>query len=197
MARRLDEEKRNKILEAAREAFGEHGFAKTTIKLIALKAGLAQGTVYTYFDNKEQLFLSVTGEILDVFSEGMNRITLSSANLYEKFNEFLQFGFSLLKKVHPLLRGMYSDMNRRELLREKLDHICDLVEELFLSAGPQFQLFGNVSQSTRRFNLGIMVSGILFQTSLAKPEDLDIEVDALIQGVLRGMRERVLAAEDV
>ncbi len=82
MARQLDEEKRNKILEAAREAFGEHGFAKTTIKLIALKAGLAQGTVYTYFDNKEQLFLSVTVEILDFFSEGMNRITLSSANLY-------------------------------------------------------------------------------------------------------------------
>ena len=196
MARQLDEEKRNKILEVAREAFGVHGFAKTTIKLIALKAGLAQGTVYTYFDNKEQLFLSVTGEILDVFSEGMNRITLSSANLYEKFNEFLQFGFSLLKKVHPLLRGMYSDMNRRELLREALNRICDLVEELFLSADPQIQLFGNVSKSTRRFNLGIMVSGILFQTSLAKPEDLDREIDALIKGVLRGMRERVLATED-
>ncbi len=193
MARQLDEEKRNKILEAAREAFGVHGFDKTTIKLIALKAGLAQGTVYTYFDNKEQLFLSVTGEILDVFSESMNLITLSTATIYEKFSEFLQFSFSLLKKVHPLLRGMYSEVNRRELLDEKLERICDLVDDLFLSSDPPMQLFGDVSTETRRFNLRIMVYGVLFRTSLAKPEDLDREIDALRNGVLKGLRERLPA----
>lgn len=193
MARQLDEAKRSGILEAAREAFGMQGFAKTTIKHIALKAGLAQGTVYTYFENKEQLFLAVTGEILDVFTEGMNRITLSSASMFEKFREFLDFGFTLLKKVHPLLRGMYSDVNRRELLHEKLVEICDLVDELFHSSDSPIQLFGDVSQETRRFNLGIMVSGMLFQTSLAKPEDLDDEIATLKRGVLRGLRERIVA----
>ena len=89
---------------------------------------------------------------------------------------------------------MYSDVNRRELLHEKLDRICDLVDDLFLSSDLPIQLFGDVSRETRRFNLSIMVYGVLFQTSLAKPEDLDREIDVLKEGVLRGLSERLFAA---
>ena len=194
MARLLDVEKRERILTAAREAFGTHGFARTTIKLIAGEAGLAQGTVYTYFESKEKLFQAVTGEILDVFTEGVNRITNSNSNRYEQFNEFLEFGFSLLRQVHPLLRGMYSDVNRRELLHEKLDLICGLVDDLFHSSEPSLQLFGDVSRETRRFNLRMIVYGVLFQTSLARPEDLDKEISGIKKGVLKGLRERILSA---
>ncbi len=54
-----DEEKlqrRAEILEAAKEVFAGKGFQATTIADIAKQAGLAYGSVYWYFDSKDELF---------------------------------------------------------------------------------------------------------------------------------------------
>src|SRR6478609_6124461 len=45
-----------KILDAARDEFGQRGFAETSIVGITQRAGVALGTFYTYFDSKEALF---------------------------------------------------------------------------------------------------------------------------------------------
>jgi AcrR family transcriptional regulator len=47
--------KRDSILDAARHVFAEKGFHRTTIKDIAAQAGVADGTVYNHFENKEAL----------------------------------------------------------------------------------------------------------------------------------------------
>ncbi len=49
------EKKEEAIIAAARHIFTEKGFFKTTMAQIALKAGVANGTVYIYFENKEAL----------------------------------------------------------------------------------------------------------------------------------------------
>jgi AcrR family transcriptional regulator len=45
-----------KILDAARDEFGERGFSESSIVGITQRAGVALGTFYTYFDSKEALF---------------------------------------------------------------------------------------------------------------------------------------------
>ncbi len=45
-----------KILDAARDEFGEHGFNDSSIVAITQRAGVALGTFYTYFDSKEAVF---------------------------------------------------------------------------------------------------------------------------------------------
>ncbi len=54
--RRLPEERPQQILEAAFEVFGEHGLAGARLDDIAKRAGVAKGTIYLYFPNKEALF---------------------------------------------------------------------------------------------------------------------------------------------
>ncbi len=49
--------KHQAILNAASDAFAEHGFAKARIEDIAAKAGVGKGTVYEYFQSKEHLLL--------------------------------------------------------------------------------------------------------------------------------------------
>ena len=191
MARKLDEEKRSRILDAARKSFGDGGFEKTTIKRIAQVTGLAQGSVYTYFKNKEKLFDAVVDDIWLDFNRGLKEITLSGGALVEKFTEFLNLGFALLVQVHPLLRGMYSEANRRELLSEKLETICGYIDELFSTSSENPSLFAALSPVVRRFNLNIMVSGILFRTSLTKPEDLEEEIRYLKEGFLKALGERL------
>ncbi|WP_042876394.1 TetR/AcrR family transcriptional regulator [Cupriavidus necator] len=55
MARPLSPEKRNALLQSATRAIAEHGVQATTAS-IARAAGVAEGTLFTYFENKEALF---------------------------------------------------------------------------------------------------------------------------------------------
>lgn len=60
--RRLPEERPRQIIEAALQVFGEHGLAGARLDDIARRAGVAKGTIYLYFPNKEALFSAVVHE---------------------------------------------------------------------------------------------------------------------------------------
>ncbi len=53
---------RERILRAAREVFGEHGFHGATIEEIADQAGLSNGAIYYNFASKGELFLALLEE---------------------------------------------------------------------------------------------------------------------------------------
>jgi AcrR family transcriptional regulator len=52
-----------KILDGARQEFGERGFSDSSIVGITQRAGVALGTFYTYFDSKEALFQALVRDM--------------------------------------------------------------------------------------------------------------------------------------
>ena len=52
-----------RILDAAREEFGDRGFSESSIVGITRRAGVALGTFYTYFDSKEALFQALVRDM--------------------------------------------------------------------------------------------------------------------------------------
>src|SRR3954466_5714006 len=52
-----------KILDAARDEFGEQGFNDSSIVGITQRAGVALGTFYTYFDSKEEVFSALVKDM--------------------------------------------------------------------------------------------------------------------------------------
>ncbi len=69
------EEKEQAIIAAARAEFQKHGFEKAKIAGIAKLAGVAEGTVYLYFENKNALLMAVAtefyGRLTDDAAEGI------------------------------------------------------------------------------------------------------------------------------
>jgi len=59
---RRKEARPGEILKAALECFAESGFAATRLDDIAHRAGVTKGTLYLYFENKEDIFKSVVRE---------------------------------------------------------------------------------------------------------------------------------------
>ncbi|MBH0162181.1 TetR/AcrR family transcriptional regulator [Fictibacillus sp. 26RED30] len=59
------EQKREKILEQAILLFAEQGYESTTIAKVAKAAGVSFGSVFTYFENKDQLFFHAVTEPLE------------------------------------------------------------------------------------------------------------------------------------
>jgi len=57
-------QRRPQILAAALDVFTSKGFAAATTSEIARTAGVAEGTLYNYFDNKRALFIAVVQELI-------------------------------------------------------------------------------------------------------------------------------------
>jgi AcrR family transcriptional regulator len=56
-------ENRERLLHAAVEVIGLHGYAGATVTRIAERSGLAQGTFYLYFDSRQDLFDQLLPEV--------------------------------------------------------------------------------------------------------------------------------------
>ncbi|MCC5802338.1 MULTISPECIES: TetR/AcrR family transcriptional regulator [Rossellomorea] len=52
-------DKRNAILESAVELFGAHGYNHTSMQQIAESVGISKGSLYSYFQSKEDLIISI------------------------------------------------------------------------------------------------------------------------------------------
>ena len=51
--------KKNRIIEAAARMFSQKGYAGASVSDIAVNAAIGKGTIYEYFDSKEDLFFAV------------------------------------------------------------------------------------------------------------------------------------------
>ncbi len=86
MARESDKEKRDLILNATLKLITTNGFDATPMSAIATEAGVAAGTIYLYFKNKEELinelYLEMKVRMMNSVTSGYD-VTLSVENSME------------------------------------------------------------------------------------------------------------------
>lgn len=73
-------EKKQRVLQAAIEVFSEQGFHQATIDHIAERAGVGKGTVYLYFESKQNLFFAIIQEGLALVVRGAAVLIRSEPN---------------------------------------------------------------------------------------------------------------------
>lgn len=74
--RRRKEARPSEILSAALSLFVERGYSATTLNQVAKAAGISKGTLYLYYDNKEELFRSMVQELLIPHVENFEKFAL-------------------------------------------------------------------------------------------------------------------------
>ncbi|MEA2696524.1 MAG: TetR/AcrR family transcriptional regulator, fatty acid metabolism regulator protein [Myxococcales bacterium] len=84
-AKRRTDDKRQRILDAAVQVFARKGFFASRISDIATAAGIADGTVYLYFESKDniliKLFDEVMGEHIEAARQEAKRVVDAAAQL--------------------------------------------------------------------------------------------------------------------
>jgi len=85
------------ILEAASELFSKAGFFGTSMKDVAQKAGIAVGTIYLYFKDKEELLDGIykyaASLLLDKTKQKLNKASTPLEKISIFINESIEFGF--------------------------------------------------------------------------------------------------------
>ena len=102
MAGRRDEGKRARILDAAVVEIARQGYTQTTVAQIASRAGVADGTIYLYFKNKEELLLRLFERAMERFiREGGARLE-PTASASEKLRRIVELHLSLVGQDRDL-----------------------------------------------------------------------------------------------
>ncbi len=80
-----EQQVRDRIISAAVTVFSEKGYHRATISDVVQRSGLSVGAIYTYFRNKEELFLQscdlISGQGLDELATRLAPLTSSAARL--------------------------------------------------------------------------------------------------------------------
>lgn len=71
---------RNAILRAARECFHERGYERATIRDIIRRTGLAAGTFYNYFEDKEAIFAALLSDFVLNLNDQLRSLRESARN---------------------------------------------------------------------------------------------------------------------
>jgi len=104
MARLKDKEEA--ILNAAFEVFNENGFTNASMKDIATEAGLGKGTLYEYFQNKEDLFIQVVKAKTSHFFNELNTRISDKYTLREILNELIKFTQDMMEETEFFFKFM-------------------------------------------------------------------------------------------
>jgi len=92
--------KRESIIQAAIEVFSKKGFQAATISEIAEKAGVADGSIYQYFKNKEDLFFSIPIEKTKEFRTQLELHLEGISGAFNKIRKFVWY-FLYFFTVNP------------------------------------------------------------------------------------------------
>ena len=130
--------KRQLIIDAAIEVFSRNGFQNSTISQIARKADVAEGTIYQYFKNKEDLFFSIP---IDKTKEFYNELELHLEGIHgaeNKIRKFVWYYLYHLQENPEYARALMLEMrvNRNfaktktfEAYRPLTHKILEIIEE--------------------------------------------------------------------
>jgi TetR/AcrR family fatty acid metabolism transcriptional regulator len=87
-------DKRRRILDAAVSVFAQNGFYNAKVAQIAKQAGVADGTIYLYFKNKEDILIQVFIDAMDEILRRQEEALSEVANANERLRTFIRVHFA-------------------------------------------------------------------------------------------------------
>lgn len=127
--------KYNQIIDAAVIVIAESGYHQAQVSKIAKQAGVADGTIYLYFKNKEDILISLFQEKMGDFVETIRQKTAGIESAVSKLFMLVETHFLLLSQNDPLaivtqLELRQSNQDLRLKINEVLKGYLQVMDEI-------------------------------------------------------------------
>ncbi len=187
------EKRRIAILRSAIEVFSQNGFYKSKIEEIAKNAGVGKGTIYHYFESKNQLFEEMIKYSIEIYSEDIIKVIKKNLDTREKILSFFKYHVKISHNYENVLQSILNqsrsdDMMRHCLLKFKAG-LYKLIEQIIKEGIANAELREDL-------DVGIAVCsiiGTINQYSMKKVyykkmnhDDLKLEI--LVNELLKGLK---------
>jgi len=97
-----DKPKYKQIIDAAVVVIAENGYHQAQVSKIAKQAGVADGTIYLYFKNKEDILISVFEDKMGLFVENLKNIINDGTSSSQKLLKMVENHFRVMANDHHL-----------------------------------------------------------------------------------------------
>ncbi len=192
--------KRQEILSAAIEIFAAKGYNNATLDEIAEASEFGKGTLYNYFQNKQEIYFAIIENIFEQFVINLRRIDSESQNLKEFLSGLVKFMISYC--VNNSAAFMIMAHKRLSSINEKSGAMSDRMKTL-MEEGQSVQLKkiekAIKKKEVREFNpnklldliRGMVFSYVYNQLACVKDKNFDIDKESefvlsvLFNGILK------------
>ena len=108
---KLEQDKQQKILDAAVEEFAQHGFLQASMNRVVQKLGIAKGSLFQYFGTKEGLFHFVFDYAVQKVKGSLRQVReeTAEADFFERIRRSLLAGIRFIDE-HPRVYQIYLKM---------------------------------------------------------------------------------------
>lgn len=128
-------DKHQRIIEAATRIFARKGFFPAKVSDIAREAGVADGTIYLYFANKDDILISLFEEQMKAVLDNMIRELSKETDPVKKLHQFALTHLRLIeenKNVAEIIQVelRQSDRFMKEYKNERFAQYLDLIADI-------------------------------------------------------------------
>ncbi|MDN5868844.1 MAG: TetR/AcrR family transcriptional regulator [Candidatus Nitrosocosmicus sp.] len=188
------QEVRGRIIQSAIECFSKNGFDRTRMDEISLLADLSKGTLYNYFDNKEDLFNAICEDSLDLLKIQLDQLftksrddLISNAELfYENFQKIQKEGSA--KVFFEALSESTRNPKLKIILFKHRLKIYKVVENYLRIQSDKGFIRGDMNLTYVASGMVSLFDGITAGSLLGLPEDYNKKIWAVtIKAILSNL----------
>jgi AcrR family transcriptional regulator len=182
-----DDNKRRQIISTAAGMFAAQPYHKVRLDDVATTAGVGKGTLYVYFQSKEELYFTIIYEGVGYLLErlktqlavdhscAMHRLRTIVSELVDFNFQYPQF-FEVIRSV-----GLPKNVAQWDAQREQL---FELIEQTIRAGVAAAEMRDAHPKLTARFIPGLVRSAMLFAQSEITPELLKQQICSLLESGL-------------
>jgi TetR/AcrR family fatty acid metabolism transcriptional regulator len=111
-----DPEKPQQIIEAAVRVFARKGYFNSRVSDIAHEAGIAAGTIYLYFDTKEDILITMFREKMAAFVETVRKAIAQDDDAVAKLRRLIRLHFQILQDNPELAEVVQVELRQGQKL---------------------------------------------------------------------------------
>ena len=200
---REKQNRRNEILQAAWEVFASKDYDSATIDEIAEAAELSKGTVYLYFQNKADLFLSTVEMGMEKHASTIQAAISSSEDPVSGLKEIISNILNFYEENAGFFKILTSEQSHFEIHAEMRDS-CNFKERFlaemsrnvnmiadYIQSGIEMGVFRQINSRDAAFALLSVTRGFIFRWIIEPAEfRLSEKAEIITAILLDGLRER-------
>jgi TetR/AcrR family fatty acid metabolism transcriptional regulator len=160
--------KRDRILEAAEGVFAERGFYAAKVADIAKAAGVADGTIYLYFKNKDDLLVSLFEARMEVVNRVLSEAVATATAPRAQLTAFVRAYLALIAEQPTAAEVLTIELRQStKFMREYHAHGFGELLRLLAGVIARGQACGELSTTVPATHAARMIFGVLDELALA------------------------------
>ena len=160
------EKKRQRILSSAIKVFSKKGFYSTRIKEIARAASVADGTIYLYFKNKDDILISIFNDRFRKLNTKMEEIADEPIESSEKIRRIINLQIGSVRGHRDLAEVLTVNLRQsnrflRQYAAPQFNHYLDIMAQIIMEGQDRGEFASDCSARILATSLFGAIDGLM------------------------------------